>query len=273
MKSVLRFLGKVALLLACCYVGICVTVYFIQETLLYHPDRAMPSPQEAGMANTEIVHLKTSDGENLVAWWIPPRTPDKPVILYLHGNGGNISYRTGRFSQITADGSGLLALSWRGFGTSTGTPTEAGLMTDARTAYDYLKTKTTPDHIVLMGESLGTGIAVHLATEVPVNSIILDSAYSSILDIAETRFDWLPVSLLLRDQYQAIAMAKSVQVRVYQVHCVGDPLIPIRFARALNAQFPNHAELIEAPGGYHPVSAAALDAVLTEFREQYHPGT
>lgn len=249
----------------CGYLVVLVGLYAFQRDLLYQPDRTVLPPAEFGLAGAAVEHIKTADGEDIMVWWIPPSAPEKPTFLYLHGNGGNLSYRPNRFARLAADESGVMAVSWRGYAGSTGKPTEEGLMLDAKAAYEVLRSRVEPSRIVLVGESLGTGIAVKLAAEVPVSAVILDSGYSSILDVASDKFPWIPARWLLWDAYRADLAAPSVSVPVFQVHCIDDPVIPIKFGRQLNALFPRHAGIIEIPGRCHPVPAAAFDAVLEQF--------
>jgi uncharacterized protein len=247
------------------YLVLMVGLYAFQRDLLYHPDRTVRPPAELGLAGAAVEHVKTADGEDIMVWWIPPSAPEKPAFLYFHGNGGNLSYRPNRFARLVADGSGVMAVSWRGYAGSTGEPSEEGLMLDAKAAYEVLRSRVGASRIVLVGESLGTGVAVKLAAEVPVAALILDSGYSSMLDVASDTFPWMPARWLLWDAYRADLAAASVSVPVLQVHCIDDPVIPIEFGRQLNALFPRHAELIEIPGRCHPVPAAAFDAVLEQF--------
>jgi pimeloyl-ACP methyl ester carboxylesterase len=141
-------------------------------------------------------------------------------------------------------------------------------MADARAAYAAVRAQVAQERIVLVGESLGTGVAVKLAAEVPVAAVILDSGYSSIADVAASKFPWLPVRLLIRDGFRADLAAGDVRVPVFQVHCVSDPVIPLTFARRLHDQFPIHGELIEIPGSCHPVSMSGFEAVLKQFRAE-----
>src|SRR5262249_176063 len=105
-------------------------------------------------------------------------------------------------------------------------------------------------------------------SEVPVAAVILDSGYSSIADVAASKFPWLPVRLLIRDPFRADLAAGNVRVPVFQVHCADDPMIPLAFARRLHELFPVHSALIEVPGRCHPVSASGFEAVLTQFRAE-----
>jgi pimeloyl-ACP methyl ester carboxylesterase len=141
-------------------------------------------------------------------------------------------------------------------------------MMDARAAYDAMRARVGQDRIVLVGESLGTGVAVMLAAEVPVAAVILDSGYSSIADVAADKFPWLPVRLLMRDAFRADLAAAKVAAPVFQVHCVDDPVIPLAFGRRLHELFPNHGDLIELPGACHPAAASGFEAVLKQFQAE-----
>src|SRR4051794_7578828 len=142
------------------YLAIGALMFFAQRALMYFPDRQRTPPAAAGLPQAEEIMLDTADGEKVIAWHVPPRG-DKPVVLYFHGNGGALNLRVDRFQKITARGVGLLALSYRGYGGSTGHPTEAGLIEDARAAYAYAAERY-PGRIAAWGEALrpGGGIAV-----------------------------------------------------------------------------------------------------------------
>lgn len=260
-----RGLLSVFRIAVCGYLAILVGLCACQRQLLYRPDSTIVPPTQLGLADAAVEHIKTADGEDIMVWWIPPRAAEKPAFLYLHGNGGNLSYRPNRFARLAADGSSVMAVSWRGYAGSTGEPSEEGLMLDAEAAYEVLRSRVAASRIVLVGESLGTGVAVKLAAKVPVAAVILDSGYSSILAVASDKFPWIPARWLLWDAYRADLAAPSVSVPVFQVHCIDDPVIPIEFGRQLNALFPRHAGLIEVPGRCHPVPAAAFEAVLEQF--------
>jgi pimeloyl-ACP methyl ester carboxylesterase len=257
---------RLLLTAACAYLAIGAALFGCQRDLLYFPDPSLADPVDAGLPNAMLERLKTSDGEEIVVWWIPPRAAGKPVFLYFHGNGGNLSYRAQRFALLSQDGAGVMAVSWRGYGGSTGSPTEEGLMADARAAYASLRSRVDPRQIVLVGESLGAGVAVMLATEAPVAALILDSAYSSISEVAADKFPWLPVRWLIHDAFRADLAAGTVQAPVFQVHCTDDPVIPLDFGRRLHQLFPNRRDLIEVPGRCHPVSPPGFEAVLKQFR-------
>ena len=191
------------------------------------------------MPQAEEVTLDTADGERVIAWHVPPRD-DRPVVLYFHGNGGSLRMRAARFRALTGDGTGLLALSYRGYGGSTGRPSEAGLLRDAAAAYAFAAARYGSARIVLWGESLGTGVAVALAAERPVGRVILESPFTSAVDLAASIYFFVPVRLLMKDQFRSDERIGRVTAPVLVLHGERDTIVPI----ALGEQFYG---LIRAP--------------------------
>jgi len=167
----------------CLYVLFGGMLYLMQRSMLYHPTATRISPADAGLPQAQEAILTTSDGEKLVAWHVPPHG-DKPVVIYFHGNAEIVPWRAERHRATIANGTGLIAPNFRGYGGSTGTPTEDGLHRDAAAAYAFAAERYPPRRIVLWGVSLGTGAAVRLAAEKPVGKLILESPYSSTVDVA-----------------------------------------------------------------------------------------
>ncbi len=221
------------------YIALCGAMYAFQHRLQFRPDPAPMGPAAARQPGALAETLRTPDGERIVVWWRPPAEPGAPVFLYLPGNGANLLARGGRLRRLGTDGAGFLAVSWRGYGGSSGRPSEAGLLTDARTAYAALAQRVDPARIVLFGESLGTTVAVLLAAEVDAAALVLDSSFSSVQDVAERRYWWLPVRWLITDPFRADLAAPRVRAPVLQVHCLNDPVTPIDSARRLNALLPD----------------------------------
>src|SRR6185503_16546138 len=150
---------KSVLIFACsAYLGLVALMYFAQRGMMYFPERQRTAPGLAGFPEAEEIVLDTADGEKVIAWHVAPRG-DQPVVLYFHGNGGSLRLRADRFRRLTAGGVGLVALSYRGYAGSTGKPSEAGLIEDARAAYAFAAERYA-GRIALWGESLGTGVAV-----------------------------------------------------------------------------------------------------------------
>ena len=247
------------------YIAVCVAMFLLQRRLQYFPDSSPMDPSAAGLPQAHSQAVTTADGERLVVWWVPPRDAAQPVYLYLHGNGAHLHARAPRFARLVADGAGLYAVSWRGYGGSTGTPSEAGLMADARAAYGDLVQRTSANRILLYGESLGSTVAVMLAAELPVRGLLLDSSFESALAVAHHAYPWLPVRLLLRDTYRADLAAPRVAVPVLQVHCTDDPITPLVSAVALQARFAHARPLHRIVGRCHVPPLLDYDAVRAAF--------
>jgi uncharacterized protein len=150
-------LGALGLALAG-YIALAGVLYSQQRLLLFRPDPTRVAPASMGFAEAREVELNAKGAPRLIAWHVPAADPARPVYLYLHGNGSNLARRAQRFRTLTRDGHGLLALSWRGYGGSEGTPSEAGFHEDVAAALAFLRREGIgPEHVILYGESLGTG--------------------------------------------------------------------------------------------------------------------
>jgi uncharacterized protein len=219
---------------AAAYLGFTALMYFAQRGLMYFPDPARKSPAAYGLTNGEEVALTASDGERILAWHVPPQG-DRPVVLYFQGNGGGLDLRAGRFRDLVADGTGLVAVNYRGYGGSTGKPTETGLLDDAATAYRFAAERYGAERIVLWGESLGTGVAVATAAKHKVARVVLESPFTSTADIAAATYFFLPVRLLMHDQFRSDERIGQVTAPVLVLHGVRDIIVPIRFGERLYA--------------------------------------
>lgn len=233
------------------YVLLAGVIYFKQESLLFNPDPVRRAPQDVGIGNAEVLNLKTPDGESLVAWYTAA-CPGKPTILFLHGKGGAISGRPQRYAHYTGHGYGVLFLEYRGFGGSTGIPSEKGLVTDVRTAYDWLIARGIgASRIAVVGESLGTGFAVKLAAEVPVAAVALESPYLSMTAIARTRYWWLPVDLLIHNPIDAGAVMAKYKGPVLMQHGDMDQTIPMSIGRDLYERAVGPKDFVVIRGAGH----------------------
>jgi fermentation-respiration switch protein FrsA (DUF1100 family) len=234
-----------------------VAMAIFQRRFLYFPDRRLTHPAEAGMSGIEELRLTTDDGEMLVAWHFPPRE-GHPLILYFHGNGGALVDRVPRFRMFAASGYGLLAISYRGYGGSTGTPTQTGLMRDGEAAYREARARGYDgDRIVLMGESLGTGVATALAATHEAAALVLDSPYSSAVDVAAAHYGVLPVRWLMFDQFRSDLAIRNVPIPILIVHGDEDRVIPIRLATRLFELANEPKMFIKVSGGGHLVLGSA----------------
>ena len=169
-------------------------LYVAQRSVQYFPERRRTAPRAAGLPEAEEAVLNTADGEHVIVWHVPPRE-GHPIFLYFHGNGGSLRWREGRFRSLTADGSGLVALSYRGYGGSSGRPTETGLIKDAEAAYAFAIARYPAQRIVLWGESLGSAVALALAAEKPVGHLVLEAPFTSAADVGAQHYWFVPVRL------------------------------------------------------------------------------
>jgi fermentation-respiration switch protein FrsA (DUF1100 family) len=232
------------------YLALVVLMYVAQRALMYFPETIRTAPAEAGLGDAEEVVLDTRDGARVIAWHIAPRG-DGPVWLYFHGNGGALRYRVERFRELTAEGEGLVALSYRGYAGSTGSPTEAGLIADARAAYDFAAKRYPPDRIVLWGESLGSGVAVALAAERKVARIVLEAPFLSAVDIAAGVYPFLPVRWLMKDQFRSDLRVANVNVPVLILHGDRDHVVPIASGQLLYNLITSPKRFVRVAGAGH----------------------
>ena len=175
----------------------------------------------------------------------------KPVVIYFHGNGAALRERAARFAKLVSDGTGLVALSYRGYGGSTGSPSEAGLIADANATYDFAVARYPADRLVAWGESLGTGVAVALAAEHPVGRLILESPFTSAAAVGAEVYPYLPVRLLMRDQFRSDERIANVTVPVLVLHGVRDAIVPIKFGERLFALIKGPKKFVRIPEGNH----------------------
>jgi uncharacterized protein len=251
------------------YGGLLVLMYVYQRTLMYFPDPTRTPPALAGLPQAEEVTLTASDGEKLIAWHVPPRG-DKPVVLYFQGNGGGLNLRVHRFTWLIADGNGLVALSYRGYGGSSGTPSEDGLIRDARAAHDFAAARYPPKRIVPWGESLGTGVAVALAAERPVGGLILDAPFTSAADVGAAAYPFAPVRWMMKDTFRSDRRIAQVSAPVLVLHGERDRIVPIRFGARLFALAHEPKRLVRFPTGNHVDldDHGAIDVVKGFLRER-----
>src|SRR6516164_7300662 len=188
MHSLMVVLKWTVIILAVIYLASLALLYFKQREMLFPiPPVGRMAPAAAGLPEAEEQVLTTADGEKVIVWHVPAK-PGHAVILFFPGNGDFLAGRVSRFKAVTSDGTGLVALSYRGYAGSTGSPSEEGILKDAAAAYAFTTARYAADRIVAWGFSLGTGVAVALASEHAVGELILEAPYSSTVDVAASMF-------------------------------------------------------------------------------------
>ena len=226
-------------------------LFFVQRSFVFPiPTAVRTTPQAAGFPEAEEHVLATADGEKVIVWHVPAK-PGHPVILYFHGNGDFLAGFFGRFRDLIADGTGIVALSYRGYAGSSGQPSERGLLLDAAAAYAFSTTRYGADRIVVWGFSLGTGVAVALAAEQRIGKLILEAPYTSTVDVAASLFWFMPVRLVMRDQFRSDEHIARLKVPLLIMHGTDDPAIPIVFGERLFALAREPKQFVRFPGGGH----------------------
>jgi fermentation-respiration switch protein FrsA (DUF1100 family) len=226
-------------------------LFVVQRSFLFPiPTAVRTAPQAAGFPETEEHVLATADNEKVIVWHVPAK-PGHPVILYFHGNGDFLAGFFGRFRDIIADGTGVVALSYRGYAGSSGRPSERGLLQDAQAAYAFTTARYSADRIVVWGFSLGTGVAVAMAAEHPIGKLILEAPFTSTADVAASLFWFMPVRLVMRDQFRSDERIARVKVPLLIMHGTDDPAIPIIFGERLFALAHEPKRFVPFSGGGH----------------------
>jgi fermentation-respiration switch protein FrsA (DUF1100 family) len=257
-------------LVAAAYGAVC---YFASR-LVYYPSKYPEGLWDLqAQLGARDVWLATPDGVRLHAWWIP-QPGARLATLYLHGNAGNLTHRGPDYLAIASAGSAVLALDYRGYGKSGGRATERGLYADAETAYNYLlKNGYQPDQIVLHGESLGTAVAIDLASRRPCAGIVLEAPFTSAKDVARTVVPGIgPLVMWGFDSKRKIG---RVHAPILFIQGDRDEVIPLRLGQALFAAAPGPKSFWIVPGAGHNDIVAAAGASyrqrLSAFYDELHP--
>ncbi|MEM6657075.1 MAG: alpha/beta fold hydrolase [Pseudomonadota bacterium] len=240
----------VVILGAAFYVAILGYMYINQQSLLFKPDGELPDPIDVGLADVNVVSTTMSDGVELTAWSAPPTLDDAPTVLFFHGQSGNLGDRADRMNEILNSGFGLFAPSYRGYPGSQGEPSELALIADGIQMYDGLKSSGA--NIVLHGQSLGTAVAAAVAEKRPdAQLLILEAPFTATVDVAGERYPWLPVSLLMRDQFATRDFMADITVPTLIFHGTEDETVPVDHAEALAGLAGDTATLHVVAGGTH----------------------
>ena len=256
----LRVIAALLVIVAMCY-GAAVLYLVTQETrLVFQAGRTLgearpPFPYQQ-------VDIARGDGARQFAWIMPAGSSDEgPWVLFLHGNASTIAAKVNiaRYGELRRLGLNVMAPEYRGFGGLDGLPTEAGLAADARAAYDYLREvrRVPPSRLAIYGWSLGSAVAVTLASDVEAGALILEGAPSSLLAISQEQYPFFPMRLLTRNPFESIRRIGRVRAPILFLHSPEDGVIPIAEGRRLYEAAPGDKTFVEVRGGH--VDATAID--------------
>jgi fermentation-respiration switch protein FrsA (DUF1100 family) len=217
------------------YIAGVTALWAFQRDLMYFPDglpRVPPSYYEM-LDGVQETSFTTADGVELVAWYAPA-PPRRPTVVMFHGNGGSLRGERYRLKQFKDVRLGVLLLAYRGYSGNAGVPSEQGLYADARAALDWLEASgVDSESIVLYGISLGSGVATKMAAERDVGAVVLESPYTSTVDVAAWRFPVVPVTWLMHDRFESLARIGAVTEPLLVMHGDADFVVPQRFGRQL----------------------------------------
>lgn len=231
-----KIVVRIGLVIAALYLAACSAMYFAQRSILFPADTSDVALDVNRVPNARVVELHTVDAETLKAWWVPPSSDSAPVYLYFHGNAETLASRDGRFTLLTQEGAGLLGVSWRGYGGSTGSPSEQGFRHDGIAAYEWLMTQgIEPERLIVFGESIGTNIALWLSARQQTGGLVLDSPYTAVYELGQQRYPWLPVELLARDPMNSMLWVDQIDVPTYVFHCTDDRVVPYEMGETVFA--------------------------------------
>jgi fermentation-respiration switch protein FrsA (DUF1100 family) len=240
--------------LALAYAALVGYVYATQQNLIYFPQYArelVGTPADRGL-RYEDVSIRTDDGETLSAWWIPAERP-RGAALVLHGNAGNISHRVDYARMFHGFGYSTLLIDYRGYGKSTGKPTEEGTYRDALASWRWLLDPQglRPEDIVILGESLGGPIACWIAARGTPRALVLASTFTSLPDLGASIYRFLPVRLLSRFKYDTRECLSHVRSPVFIAHSPQDDIVPYTHGQALYAAAHDPKAFLEMAGSHN----------------------
>lgn len=232
------------------YVVFVVALALTQNKILYFPNTSEFEPSEWALKELGLFPVTTEDGLQLRSWYVAPKASDKFTIVFFQGNAGHLGMRNYKVRPWIDAGYGVLMVGYRGYG-NPGEPSEKGLYMDARAAIDTLISRGAPEQgLVFYGESLGTGVAVDMATKYRAAALILESPYTSFPDVGASHYPLVPVRYLMRDQYNSLEKISDVHMPLLLLHGELDKLVPVKFGRQLfaAANEPKQAEFVPTAG-------------------------
>jgi fermentation-respiration switch protein FrsA (DUF1100 family) len=259
-------------LIVAVYIGIAGLLYFSQRSLLYYPDARRPDLKAVGLGHAREIELATADNMKLLAWYVPA-APGHATVLYFHGNAGSLQHRAGRLAAFANAGYGVLMPEYRGYGGNEGTPSERAFLADADSAVAFLQQEgVRAERIVVCGESLGTGVATHIAATNAVAALVLEAPFTSIAAIASQRFGFLPINLMLKDRFDSLSRIKNVRAPVLILQGDKDPIVPAALGQELFKAASEPKTLWTAPGGGHNnLDMYGAEKVTLDFLRQHVP--
>ena len=273
----LRMGWNILISVAIAYAAVIALVFVFQARLVYYPGigrEVTVSPLAYGLA-FEPAEIRTSDGETLQGWWVPADKP-RGTVLLLHGNAGNISHRLDYLLMFNRLGHSTFIFDYRGYGRSSGTPSEEGTYRDAEAAWDYLRQARAvrQQDLVIVGESLGGGVATWLAARVPPRALLLFSTFTSVNDLGSEIYWFLPVRLINRIRYDNLRNLERINAPLFIAHSRDDEIVPYAHGRRLFDAAREPKEFLEMRGSHNEGLVFARKEWMAQLGSFFdrHPG-
>lgn len=265
MKLLRRTLFALALLLVVLYAGAVAYMYFNQRALQYNAEGPITALAETGLAGAEEIAVPSGDG--VVNGWYQAPQPGMPMIVYYKGNSGSFTAEHERYEQFVAEGYGFVAFDYRGFPASPGSVSQEGILEDATTVFDWAAAKGSP--LIIWGRSLGSGPATFVASLRDAEALLLETPFLSAVSVAWERYPFLPVGLVMQDQFPVDSWIEEVTEPVMVAHGTADTTIGVSNGERLYALAPNPEALWIEPGaGHSDLWAAGIWARAAAFFER-----
>ena len=249
---------KILLAVALFYIAAMIAIYFAQALFIYAPQmptrELVASPADIGLEYEELT-IQTIDNEKINAWYIPTdksTTEPTKTVLFFHGNAGNISHRLETIKIYNNLGLDFLIFDYRGFGISTGKPSEQGTYLDADAVWKYLieERKLKPTDIIIAGRSLGGGVATELAKKVHPAMLILESTFTSMTEVSAKHYPFMPTGLIVKHEYETNLKLKDIHCPIVFAHSRNDEVIPYEHSQRNYATANEPKQFIELRGGH-----------------------
>lgn len=242
---------RILLIIAGLYVLACLGLRLFERQITYQPNATRTNPAAARLPQVKEQTLRTPDDQRLIVWRLAAQ-PGRPTILYFHGNGDPLTYRSGRVGSFEAEGYGLYMIAYRGFSGSTGMPTEAAIISDALLAYGALRAEgVAAEDIIIYGESLGTNVALRTALSRPAAALILEAPFTSMVDAWRQFVPLMPVGLILRDRFDSLGIIDRLKMPLLVMHGSRDRLVGFRLGQRLFDKAPQPKRLEVFPEAGH----------------------
>ena len=215
------------------YFLVLVFLYFYQRNLLYHPNENNYSEDKISV-DIEKVKIETLDNIELLGWYHEKNLKDSKTLVYFHGNAGSLENRIHKLNHFQDMNINFLIIAWRGFNGNKGKPSERGLYIDGKSAIDWLKKKGVDEkNLILYGESLGTGVATHLAQNKNYAGVILETPFTSMVDAAKNFYPYIPINLLLKDKFENFKKVKNINTPILVMHGEVDQIVPFSMGKKI----------------------------------------